>query len=202
MMVQLLERRVRESLAGSRVDSIGVGYSSKTRFQARKVLKSSFANQVTLTGVATLFVSDHAGFGTGFPDVSQALPLASTINFEISTNGTTWSDVLFINANKNILSITSSTFYFRQDAGTSNPSLTNGVMVTAVPEPETYAMLLAGLGAARVRGAPQEDQGSCCRLGVLSSTPENPASAGFLFFGAGKNAVEAEHSGYKFRPHP
>ena len=110
-------------------------------------MKLSFANQVTLTGVATLFVSDHAGFGDYFPTVQSVAASASTVNFEISTDGTTWSDVLFLSANKNILSITSSTFYFRQDTDTSNPSFYVGaVAVTAVPEPETYAMLLAGLG--------------------------------------------------------
>lgn len=132
---------------GLGVDSIGVGDSSEDQISGTEVLKLSFANQVTLTGVATLFVSSHEGFGSGFPYVSNIASSASTINFEISTDGTSWSDVLFANANNNALSITSSRFYFRQDVGTSNPSFYVGaVAVTPVPEPETYAMLLAGLG--------------------------------------------------------
>jgi len=135
------------SFGGLGVDSIGVGDSSEDQISGAEVLKLSFANQVTLTGVATLFVSDHAGFGTGFPTVASVASSASTINFEISTDGTTWSDVLFANANNNALSITGSAFYFRQDVGASNPSFYVGaVAVTPVPEPETYAMLLAGLG--------------------------------------------------------
>jgi hypothetical protein len=134
---------------GLGVDSIGVGDSSEDQISGSEVLKLSFANQVTLTGVATLFVSDHAGFGNSFPTAASVAASASTINFEISTDGTSWSNVLFANANNNALSITSNTFYFRQDVdvGTSNPSFYVGaVAVTPVPEPETYAMLLAGLG--------------------------------------------------------
>lgn len=132
---------------GLGVDSLGVGDGSEDQISGAEVLKLSFANQVTLTGVATLFVSAHAGFGSGFPSVSSVASSAGTVNFEISTDGTTWSDVLFASANSNALGITGSTFYFRQDVGTSNPSFYVGaIAVTPVPEPETYAMLLAGLG--------------------------------------------------------
>lgn len=137
------------NFGGLGVDSIGVGDSSEDQISGTEVLKLSFANQVKLTGVATLFVSGHEGFGSGFAHVADVNSVSGAINFEISVDGGTWQDVSFLLANNNGLGFIGNDFSFRQDTTSTwaNPTYYVGaVAVTAVPEPETYAMLLAGLG--------------------------------------------------------
>ena len=64
----------------------------------------------------------------------------------------------------------------------------DNVSVTAVPEPETFAMLLAGLGLMGAGGAPAQS----CPDG-FSRTQENPAAAG-LFIAAAFRSSRAVHS--------
>ncbi len=80
---------------------------------------------------------------------------AANSGFEYSTDGTSWTAALFpYNSGLFALNLTSYDFYFRYlVVDEANPGVikadqfyVSSVTVTPVPEPETYAMLVAGLG--------------------------------------------------------
>ena len=68
----------------------------------------------------------------------------SSKTFEFSTNGTSW-DEKTLQGSLN-LTAQSNTFYFRFGGAKADQFYLGAMTVAAVPEPETYAMLLAGLG--------------------------------------------------------
>jgi hypothetical protein len=132
--------------AGLGVDSLGVGDSSEDQISGAEVLTLSFADQVKLTGVATLFDPAHVSFDIGFATAEDVMAAASRIEFEISVDGGAWTDVSFLNANKNLLNFTGRGFSFRQDKDAGdvfgNPSYyVAAVNVVAVPEPSTLSIV-------------------------------------------------------------
>jgi hypothetical protein len=132
---------------GLGVNSIGaVGNSDN--IEGAEVLKLSFANTVTLTGIGTLFDPGHAGFGSNFATAASVTAAASTIDFQLSLDGINWTDISFLTANTNGLSFTGNNFYVRQDVtGAADPSFYVGALaITAVPEPASWAMFLVGFG--------------------------------------------------------
>ena len=131
---------------GLGVDSLGLG--DDDNISGAEVLKLSFANQVDLTGIATLFDPAHTDFGTGFATAADVIAHASTIDFQISVDGGAWTDVSLLSANNDALNLIGTNFSFREDTASSNPSfyVSAVAVATAVPEPATWAMFLVGFG--------------------------------------------------------
>jgi hypothetical protein len=88
---------------------LGVGTGSpgsSDNIGGTDVLTLTFASKVTLTGVATLFDSAHAPFGYTLDP--------STSYFLLSVDGGSFTQILFSNANNQLLSITGTVFAFKE----------------------------------------------------------------------------------------
>jgi hypothetical protein len=107
------------------------------------ILRIQFSSPVTLTGVATLFVSGHSPFGANFPTPAQILG-SHQFYLSLDTTFTDSDKVTFDNANNTNggafnLSLTGTDFYFKQV--TDNPTYyVSALSYQAVPGP------LAGAG--------------------------------------------------------
>lgn len=112
------------------------GDNSDDNITANEMLVLDFGQTVTLSNLGLR--SDGHNF-TGWISGAQ---------FEYSTNGSTWqAQALPQNIGSIAPNLTSQTFYFRFGPAThADQYYIGSVTVTAVPEPETCAMMLAGLG--------------------------------------------------------
>ena len=87
---------------------------------------------MTIT-VGTLFTSSHTDFGPGFDEVQDIIDSIGEIEFYLSVNGGAFNLTNFETANNNNLSLTGTSFSFRQAA--SNPTFYVGALVTQDPIP-------------------------------------------------------------------
>ena len=132
------------NFGGLGVDTLGVGDGSEDQISGGEVLKLTFDDRVRLTGLATLFVAAHQGFGTGFATPAAVSANSETINLKISVDGGSWMDFLFKDANYNTLSLVGQEFSFMQATG--GPSYYVGAAaVSAVPLPAALPLMASGL---------------------------------------------------------
>jgi hypothetical protein len=132
------------NFGGLGVDTLGVGDASEDQISGTEVLKLTFDDQVRLTGLATLFVAAHQGFGTGFGTPALVSASKETIKLKISVDGGSWMDFLFNNANNNLLSLVGKEFSFMQADG-SPTYYVGAVAVSAVPLPAALPLMASGL---------------------------------------------------------
>jgi len=102
----------------------------------KESLKLSFNTSVALSAIA-------------LRDKNHEMSWSNGATFEYSTNNTNWVSALLPRNTPTgmmALNLTGQDFYFRYGGVDKEQFYLNAVTVAAVPEPETYAMLLAGLG--------------------------------------------------------
>ncbi len=126
-------------LAGSNAIGAGLGVyhqlgnTSDDNITTGEALKLQFNQAVTLSSIGLR------------SDGHNTTSWTSGATFEYSLNGTNWiSALLPANNGQFALNQTGTDFYFRFGGSNANQFYLSSV--TAVPEPETYAMMLAGLG--------------------------------------------------------
>lgn len=128
-------------LSGTDVLGAGLGVyhvkndNSDDNIMAKESLKLHFDKVVTLSAIALR------------SDGHKTTDWVTGATFQYSYNGTTWNDALLP---KNVgllpLNHTGQDFYFRFGGAKADQFYLSAVSVTAVPEPETFALLLAGMG--------------------------------------------------------
>ena len=139
------------NFGGLGVDTLGVGDGSEDQISGTEVLKLTFDDQVRLTGLATLFVAAHQGFGTGFGTPALVSASKETIKLKIKVGAGSWMDFLFKDANYNNLSLVGKEFSFMQADG-SPTYYVGAVAVSAVPLPAAawlFGSALLGFGVLR-----------------------------------------------------
>jgi hypothetical protein len=102
---------------------LGVGTGSPSdsdQIAGSDVLILTFASQVKLTGVGTLFDPGHTPFGANFPTAASVDAVKNSIVFSLSVDtidGGAFHDYSFSAANSLALSLVGTTFEFMQKAG-------------------------------------------------------------------------------------
>ena len=110
-----------------------LGNTSDDNITTNEALKLQFNQGVTLSSIGLR------------SDGHNTTSWAAGATFEYSLNGSNWTSALLpANNGQFALNQTGTDFYFRFGGNNANQFYVSSV--TAVPEPETYAMLLAGLG--------------------------------------------------------
>jgi len=117
----------------------GAGLASFNSNSDPLATSSSFTATVNFTGLAS-------GTYDVIGDIS-----ASMVNFSsVSLDGHAWNVTNFPQFSFGYLEVTANQplqLVLTGNSLTGNPNFSGSLQVTAVPEPESYAMLLAGLGA-------------------------------------------------------
>ena len=102
------------------------------------VLHLQFTSAVTLKGVATLFDSNHATFGSGYNSTNITLSNSSLDFLFCATTATTCSSftpVSFYNANDKLLNATGTNFFFKEDPNSLVEFYVSGLDYASVPGP-------------------------------------------------------------------
>ena len=124
------------NFGGLGVGTGATGSDTDDNINGSNVLTLSFATQVTLKGVATLFDAGHSPFGSGS---------TATGNFLLSVNGGSFVSVLFSNANDELLNYTGTSFAFEE--GNSQPTFyVSALDFQATPLPGALPLFASGLG--------------------------------------------------------
>jgi hypothetical protein len=124
---------------------VGTGTPSDTdQIAGTDILTLAFGSPVKLTGVGTLFHSQHEPFGAGF-ETTALVAGAAGIAFELSVDGGAFAPITFALANAMSLSLDGSTFAFRQLAG-SPQFYVSALSYDQVPIPAALPLFAAGLG--------------------------------------------------------
>ena len=138
-VVQDHENAYNGLLSGSNAIGAGLGVyhqlnnTSDDNITTNEALKLQFNQGVTLSSIGLR------------SDGHNTTSWAAGATFQYSLDGSNWNSALLPATNGQFaLNQTGTDFYFRFGGGTPNQFYVSSV--TAVPEPETYAMLLAGLG--------------------------------------------------------
>jgi len=127
-----------------------LGTAALSSFAASETLQFTYSGPGTVSGFGGTLASDNLGLS--FSDVKLDGALVPSVN-DVNSDGTTWQiDASLGTARSHLLSYTytgtgnidTSSLGFTIQ-GNTNPVAPSSV--AAVPEPETYAMMLAGLGA-------------------------------------------------------
>ncbi|MFZ4478906.1 MAG: FxDxF family PEP-CTERM protein [Rhodoferax sp.] len=129
-------------MSGSNAIGAGLGVyhklndTSDDNITSGEVLKLHFNQGVTLSSIGLR------------SDGHNTTSWSSGATFEYSLNGSNWTNAFLpVNNGQFALNQAGQDFYFRFGGSNANQFYVSSVSaVTAVPEPETYAMMLAGLG--------------------------------------------------------
>jgi hypothetical protein len=112
------------------------GADTNDQIDGTNVLTLSFATQVMLKGVATLFDSGHTPFGPGS---------TTTGSFLLSVNGGSFTSILFSNANNELLNLPGTTFAF-EEASNQPEFYVSGLDFQPTPIPGALPLFAGGLG--------------------------------------------------------